>query len=54
MVKFDLSTVSMEVIVFLVKMIKLYLMNYLLGRLLSLVLLVDRIVLSNRVIVRLD
>ena len=46
--------VSMEVIVFLVKMIMLYLMNYLLGGLLSLVLFVGRIVLSNRVIVRLD
>ena len=54
MVKFDLSMVSMEVIMFMVKMIMLYLMNYLLGRLLSLVLLVGRIVLSNRVIVRLD
>ena len=32
----------------------LYLVNYLLGPLLSLVLLVGRVVLSNRVIVRLD
>ena len=53
MVKFDLWMVSMEVIVFLVKMIMLYLMKHLLGRLLSLALLVSRIVLSNRVNVRL-
>ena len=53
MVKFDLLMVSMEVIMFLVKMIMLYLMKCLLDHLLSLVLRVIRIVLSNRVSVRL-
>ena len=54
MVKLDLSMVSMGVIIFLVRMIMLYLVNYLFGHLLSLVLLVGRIVLSNRVIFCLD
>ena len=53
MVKFDLLMVSMEMIMCLVKMIMLCLMKCLLGHLLSLVLRVSRIVLSNRVSVRL-
>ena len=53
MVKFDLLMVSMGVIMFLVKMILLYLMEFLLGHSLSLVVRVSRVVLSNRVNVRL-
>ena len=52
MVKFDLLMVLRGVIIYLVRMIVLYLMEYLLGRLLSLVLLADKIVLPNRVVVR--
>ena len=52
MVIFDLLMVSRGVIMFLVRMIMLYLMKYLLVLLLSLVLLVGKIVLSNKVVVR--
>ena len=52
MVIFDLLMVSRGVIMFLVRMIMLYLMKYLLDHLLSLVLLVGKIVLSNKVVVR--
>ena len=51
MVIFDLLMVSRGVIMFLVRMIVLYLMKYLLGRLLSLVLLAGKIVLPNKVVV---
>ena len=53
MVKFDLMMVSMGVIMFLVKMIMLYMLKFLLGHLLILVLRWSRVVLSNRVNVRL-
>ena len=52
MVIFDLLMVLRGVITFLVRMIMLYLMNYLLGRLLNLVLLADKLVLPNKVVVR--
>ena len=52
MVIFDLLMVSMGVIMFLVGMIMLYLRKYLLVHLLSFVLLVSKVVLSNMVVVR--
>ena len=52
MVIFDLLMVSRGVIMFLVGMIMLYLRKYLLFNLLSLVLLVSKVVLSNMVVVR--
>ena len=54
MVRFDLLMVSREMIMFLVRLIMLYLMKYLLGHLISLVLLSGKIVLPNKVVVRWD